>query len=331
MGTREQLLALFEENKGTYISGEDIAQRLDVSRNAVWKAVNHLRKEGYEIAAVPNKGYCLSEETDILSPQGIRKHLRSGADGLAIEVLAVTESTNTLLRERASAGAPEGTVIVANEQTRGKGRMGRDFYSPADTGVYLSLLLRPKDLATHEAVFITTMAAVAASEAIEAVSGKETRIKWVNDLYIDGKKVAGILTEASLGLESGHLDSVVLGIGINAYPPRGGFPNDLRAIAGSVFSKRRSDGKNRLAAEFLNRFIAVYAAMEEREFVDTYRAKSFVIGKEIHVVSATGERNAFALDVDEQCRLVVRYEDGTTEALSSGEIRVRVAAGEDAK
>lgn len=328
MGTKEQLLMLFEKNKGMYISGEEIARRLHVSRNAVWKAVNHLRKEGYEIAAVPNKGYCLSEETDILSPQGIRKHLLPHPIALDIEVLAETESTNTLLREKAGTGAPEGAVIIANAQTRGKGRMGRDFYSPADTGVYLSLLLRPKEMATHEAVMITTMAAVAASEAIEAVSGKETLIKWVNDLYVEGKKVAGILTEASLGLESGRLDSVVLGIGINAYPPKGGFPKEIATTAGAVFSERQSDGKNRLAAEFLNRFMSIYSAMEDKDFVRTYRAKSFVIGKDILVYSASEERKARALDVDDQCRLVVRYENGTTEALSSGEIRVRMTDAE---
>lgn len=323
MSTKEKLLALFEENKGTYFSGEEIAERLSVSRTAVWKAVNGLRSEGYEIDAVQNKGYCLSVSTDILSVQGIRKYLKPACASMELEVLPVAESTNVLLKERAGAGAKDGYVLLANSQTAGRGRLGRSFYSPGDTGVYMSLLLRPQGYSPDQAVRLTTMAAVAACEAIEEVSGKEAQIKWVNDVYMDHKKVSGILTEAAFSLEDSGLDYIVVGIGINAYPPKEGFPPELEQIAGTVFQERRSDGKNRLAAAFLNHFMDCYAAGEKMDYAKEYRARSLVIGKEIRVISPTGQKEARALDVDEECRLVVQYGDGSRETLSSGEISIR--------
>ena len=323
MGTKEKLLSLFEENRGVYFSGEEIAEKLSVSRTAVWKGVNSLRGDGYRIDAVQNKGYSLSVETDILSEQGIRKYLELVCLGLELDVMDVAGSTNTLLREKANAGAPEGRVIMANAQTEGRGRRGRNFYSPADTGIYMSLLLRPKGYSPGQAVKFTTMAAVAACEAIEKVSGRQAWIKWVNDIYMDGKKVSGILTEASFSLENNALDYIVVGIGINAYPPGDGFPSGLQEIAGAVFHERHNDGKNHLAAEFLNRFMACYYAGETTEYVKKYRERSLVIGKEIDVLSPTGRRRAVALDVDEDCQLMVRYEDGSAETLSSGEISVR--------
>lgn len=322
MGTKEKLLSLFENNKGIYLSGEEIAGKLDVSRNAIWKAVNSLRNEGYNIDALPNKGYCLSTDTDILSVQGIKKYLNESSNELVLEVLPLASSTNMLLREKANQGEEEGYCLLANAQTEGKGRRGRSFYSPADTGVYLSLLLRPKDIPPSKAVHITTMAAVAACQAIEDVAGKEASIKWVNDVFVEGRKVAGILTEASLSLESASLDYVIMGIGINAYPPEKGFPEEIKHVAGAVFDEKQSDGKNKLAAAFLNAFMELYQNKEQADYVGTYRSKSLVLGKEVVVHLPQGDRKALALDVDEDCHLVVRYEDGETEALSSGEISI---------
>ena len=323
MSTKEKLLALFEENKGTYFSGEEIAERLSLSRTAVWKAVNSLRGEGYEIDAVQNKGYCLSVGTDILSAQGIRKYLEPVCASMELEVLPVAGSTNALLKERAGAGAKDGYVLLANSQTAGRGRLGRSFYSPGDTGVYMSLLLRPRGYSPDQAVRLTTMAAVAACEAIEEVAGKPAQIKWVNDVYMDRKKVSGILTEAAFSLEDNGLDYIVVGIGINAYPPKEGFPPELTQIATTVFRERQNDGKNRLASAFLNHFMGYYAAGNNMDYAEEYRARSLVIGKEIRVISPAGQREALALDVDEECRLVVRYEDGSRETLSSGEISIR--------
>lgn len=211
MTLKDKIIELLDFNRGAYLSGEEIAAMLNVTRASVWKAVKSLQKEGYEISAVTNKGYCLSEYTDILSLPGISKYLSTEAGELCIEVHKKVDSTNTMMRQRAVSGSAEGCVIIAGEQTNGRGRFGRSFYSPSDTGIYMSLLLRPT-LTTDNSVLITTSAAVAVCEAIEKILSKTPQIKWVNDIYIDGKKVCGILTEASLGLESGMLEYVVLGI-----------------------------------------------------------------------------------------------------------------------
>ena len=323
MGTKEKLLALFEADKDKFFSGEELAARLAVSRTAVWKAVNSLRKEGYEIQAVQNKGYSLSVSTDILSIQGVEKYLNPEHSYIELEILPDIGSTNDYLREKAAQGKGEGYAVVAGAQTRGKGRTGRSFYSPADTGIYLSLLLRPKDCGPAQAVKFTTMAAVAACEAIEKVSHRSPQIKWVNDIYIDGKKVSGILTEASVSLENGSLEYVLLGIGINVYPPEKGFPQELRETAGSVFQERKSDGKNQLAAGFLNRLMDIYTKEETGEYAEEYRKRSMVLGKRIQILTPEGEKGARALEIDKDCRLLVEYEDGNRELLRAGEIRIR--------
>lgn len=323
MGTKEKLLALFEADKGKFFSGEELAARLAVSRTAVWKAVNSLRKEGYEIQAVQNKGYSLSVSTDILSSQGVEKYLNPEHSYIELEILPDIGSTNDYLREKAAQGKGEGYAVVAGAQTRGKGRTGRSFYSPADTGIYLSLLLRPKDCGPAQAVKFTTMAAVAACEAIEKVSHRSPQIKWVNDIYIDGKKVSGILTEASVSLENGSLEYVLLGIGINVYPPEKGFPQELRETAGSVFQERKSDGKNQLTAGFLNRLMEIYTKEETGEYAEEYRKRSMVLGKRIQILTPEGEKGARALEIDKDCRLLVEYEDGNRELLRAGEIRIR--------
>lgn len=323
MGTKEKLLALFEADKGKFFSGEELAARLAVSRTAVWKAVNSLRKEGYEIQAVQNKGYSLSVSTDILSIQGVEKYLNPEHSYIELEILPDIGSTNDYLREKVAQGKGEGYAVVAGAQTRGKGRTGRSFYSPADTGIYLSLLLRPKDCGPAQAVKFTTMAAVAACEAIEKVSHRSPQIKWVNDIYIDGKKVSGILTEASVSLENGSLEYVLLGIGINVYPPEKGFPQELRETAGSVFQERKSDGKNQLAAGFLNRLMDIYTKEETGEYAEEYRKRSMVLGKRIQILTPEGEKGARALEIDKDCRLLVEYEDGNRELLRAGEIRIR--------
>lgn len=322
MATKEMLLSLLESRKGEYISGEEIARTLNKSRTAIWKAVNALRSAGYAIDAAQNRGYCLDVHTDILSVTGIQKLLSNKYPEVTPEVVPCTASTNALLRDRANIGAEEGLVILANEQTKGRGRLGRDFYSPPDTGIYMSLLLRPKGLLPSQAVQITTMAAVAACQAIAEVSGKEAEIKWVNDIFLKGKKVCGILTEASFHLESGSLEYIILGIGFNVYPPAGGFPENICEIADAILRNQTDGGKNLLAASFLNHFLDIYRTDKNREYAAEYRRRSFVIGHAIRIITPDGERDAYALDVDKDCRLIVRYMDGTVDRLSSAEISV---------
>lgn len=324
MTTKERLLELLERGREEYLSGEELAKMLEVSRAAVWKAVKSLQQEGYSIDAVTNRGYRLGRGGDLLSAPGIRKYLKPEYRALPITVVEETVSTNTALRNLAESGAPEGSVYLAGCQTGGKGRMGRSFYSPGGTGLYLSLLLRPVSWEPARAAQLTAAAAAAMSESIRAVTGKESGIKWVNDLLLDGKKVCGILTEAAFSMESGVLEYAVVGLGVNVYIPEGGFPEELAPIAGALLETKGEDVKNALAGEFLNRFLDSYHHPEARGFLETYRARSIAVGREVTVLSARKERRALAYGVDDNCRLLVRYEDGSEEALSYGEIRVKI-------
>lgn len=326
MTTKEKLLALLEDSKGTFFSGEEIARTLQVSRAAVWKAVNALREDGYTIDAATNKGYRLSPDSDILSPQGIRRFLKPEYRDLDLTVLPTAPSTNALVREKANQGRPEGCVIIACEQTDGRGRYGRQFFSPVDSGVYLSLLLRPTAYSPQQATCLTAAAAAAMCQAIEAVTGQQPGIKWVNDIFLHGKKVCGILTEAAVGLETGTLNYMVLGAGVNLYPPAEGFPEEIQPIAGSVLERSCPEAKNRLVGEFLNRFWDFYAHPECRTYLEDYRARSLAIGRNVTVLSAGKAVSAYAYGIDDDFRLLVRYENGDTEALSYGEIRIQLDA-----
>lgn len=323
MTIKENLLVLFESERGVYFSGEEIAKRLSVSRAAVWKAVKSLQNDGYVIDAVPSRGYCLAGDTDILSVQGIQKYLLPQYDILKLHTLTETTSTNTLVREQASLGASEGYIVVAGKQTGGRGRRGRSFYSPSGSGIYLSLLLRPCGYSPMQAVRLTTMAAVAMCETLDTETGTDAKIKWVNDIFVNEKKVCGILTEAAMGLENESLEYAVLGVGLNVYPPEGGFPKELEQIAGTVYDSPHPDAKNRLTAGFLNHFMAYYSDLGQTAYSEKYRSKSFVIGREVNVLRAEQSQPATVLGIDDECRLLVRYKDGREEALSSGEISIR--------
>lgn len=325
MTTKEKLLALLEDSKGTFFSGEEIARTLQVSRAAVWKAVSALREDGYTIDAATNKGYRLSPDSDILSPQGIRRFLKPEYRDLDLTVLPTAPSTNALVREKANQGCPEGCIIIACEQTAGRGRYGRQFFSPVDSGVYLSLLLRPTAYSPQQATCLTAAAAAAMCQAIEEVTGQQPGIKWVNDIFLHGKKVCGILTEAAVGLETGTLNYMVLGAGVNLYPPAEGFPEEIQPIAGSVLERSCPEAKNRLVGEFLNRFWDFYTHPECRTYLEDYRSRSLAIGQNVTVLSAGRAVSACAYGIDDDFRLLVRYDSGKTEALSYGEIRIQLA------
>lgn len=307
-------------------AGEEIARTLQISRAAVWKAVNALREDGYTIDAVTNKGYRLSPDSDILSPQGIRRFLKPEYRDLNLTVLPTVPSTNALVREQANQGCPEGCVIIACEQTAGRGRYGRQFFSPADTGVYLSLLLHPTAYSPQQATCLTAAAAAAMCQAMEAVTGQHPGIKWVNDIFLHGKKVCGILTEAAMGLETGTLNYMVLGAGVNLYQPPGGFPEEIQPIAGALLEHSTPEAKNQLVGEFLNRFWEFYTHPECKEYLEDYRARSLAIGRNVTVLSAGQKVSAYAYGIDDDFRLLVRYGSGETEALSYGEIRIQLDA-----
>ena len=323
MTVQDHLRTLLESNKSVFLSGEEIARRLGVSRNAVWKAIKALQAGGYPIQAVQNRGYCLAASSDVLSESGIRQYLTPDAQSLDLNVFDSVDSTNLVLRKLANEGAAEGTVVIAAEQTGGRGRKGRNFYSPQGTGVYVSLLLKPK-IAPDDATLITTTAAVAVCEAVETLSGESASIKWVNDVFMRGKKICGILTEGSFDMESGQFEYAILGTGINVFSPEGGFPPEIREIAGSVLTSPAPDGKNRMIAEYLNRFLPLYRTLGSAETNAEYRKRSFVLGRMVNVLAADQTTPARAIDVDDHCRLIVEYADGSRSALSSGEISVKL-------
>ena len=321
--TKEDLLTLLWQNADAYISGEELARRLSVSRTAVWKAIGQLREAGYNIESVSNRGYRLLSESDVLSEEGIRRHLKH--QELELQVYKTITSTNTVLKALAAEGAPAGLALIAGEQTAGRGRMGRNFYSPADSGLYLSLLLRP-NVSAVEATRLTACAAVAVAETIEELSGRPAQIKWVNDIFVDGRKVCGILTEASVDCENGMMHYVIIGLGVNTRVPAGDFPEELKGIAGAAFDADSiPELRCRLAAGILDR-LATYTQNPGAPLVfEGYRSRSLVLGKQINILAPGRDPvPAEVLDLEEDYALLVRLPDGSTTRLNSGEVSIRV-------
>lgn len=255
------------------------------------------------------------------SAEAIERFLPSACP-FRITVVDESESTNSAVKALAEGGEPEGYVLIADLQTHGKGRLGRSFYSPAGTGLYLSVLLRP-DLPALRAVGVTTVAAVAASRAVKRVFDADVGIKWVNDLYLDGCKVCGILTESSVDFETGRLQYAVCGIGFNVFPPPGGFPPEMEAIAGVLSDSFDRTARARLAAAFLSEF---YSALQEDKVsvMEEYRHRSILMGRSVVSLGNAFPGTATVLGVDDDGGLIVRLSDGTEKTLSSGEVSVRL-------
>ena len=251
----------------------------------------------------------------------VSAHLRHSLPDIVL--YDITDSTNTRCKALAEAGAAEGTLVIAGGQTAGRGRMGRTFFSPENTGLYMSLVLRPA-ISPEEALSITTCAAVCVSEAIETLSGRAAGIKWVNDVYLEGKKVCGILTEAAFATAGNALRYAVLGIGVNITAPDGNFPPELASIAASVFGDSLSeDLRPRLAAEIVNRFFDWYPRLTEKPFYEGYRNRLFLRNHPVQVLWGGHTGSGVCLDVDRDFRLVVQMDDGTLQHISSGEVSVK--------
>lgn len=353
--TKENILSVLEEKKGQTISGEELAARLCVSRSAVWKAMRELREAGYPIEASTRTGYCLRKSSDILSRAGILAALGTDAEAVGKELFYYDKlpSTNRLAKQLAVVEGLRKAIVVADSQQEGRGRYSHVFFSPAGTGLYLSFLLEAQTLPFHTPSFLTIYAAVVVCETIEALTGLSPAIKWVNDLYLGGKKICGILTEASADVETGQLQWVVCGIGVNVREPAGGFPENLPR-AGALYGSggRQVSGmkektecaaapqpvsRNQLIAEIIRRFQKglcpegrqAAKPRSQAEILQAYRNRSFVLGREIEVLDLS-ERlvcRATALDLDEEGHLIVRKANGTKETLSTGEVHVRPEMG----
>ena len=260
-----------------------------------------------------------------LSADAIKNEMNRYQDIFHFHILETVDSTNDEAKKIAARQKAEGCVILAECQTRGKGRQGRSFYSPRGTGIYMSLILDPSREQSRPAL-ITTAAAVAVSEAIEEVTGKRTGIKWVNDVFADGKKVCGILTEGAFDGQSERLKYAVLGIGINVCPPETGFPDELSDIANYVCDTGDMQTRNRLIGKILENFWGYYKNLPEKAFYQAYKERSILMGKTVKLLTEKGEGQGTVLDIDPEFALIVRDEQGRIRRLSSGEVRVKLPA-----
>ena len=329
MKTKEAVLLYLQENSGEPISGEKMALALNKSRTSIWKAIQSLKKEGYAIDSSTNKGYTLSENNDVLSEQQINQELIQQHHPIdwVIQTMESTTSTNDLAKLYANQNSTTPAIFISEEQTAGRGRLGRTFVSPAKSGLYISLCLFPT-VALEDLSLITCATAVACVETLEELTGKSLNIKWVNDLFCQDKKVGGILTEVISDFESQQVQALIVGIGINLIDSPQSFPEELHSIVGSIFSSKEeyndsSFNRNHFIAQFLEKWTFYYQNLSKREFISTYKEHSNVIGKFVNVFEGSQTYSAYAKDIDENGHLVVEKEDNSLYTLSYGEVSIR--------
>ena len=311
--SRQDVLALLREQEGAFVSGEEISHRLGLSRAAIWKAVDALRRKGYTVEARTGRGYRLLDAPDVLTEPEIRRFLGETVRvGRTLVCLAEVDSTNLRARQLAAEGAADGTVVVADCQTAGRGRLGRSFQSPGGQGIYLTALLRP-DLPPERLSPVTAMAGVAVCRAVERLCGVSPGLKWPNDPVLDGKKLCGILTELSLEGETARVQELVLGIGINVSQRPEDFTPEVREIATSL-------------VQALGHAVSrpALAAGETGPYLAEYRRRCVNLGRTVRLLRPDGGgETAEALDIDEEFGLVVRRPDGAVKTVRSGEVSVR--------
>ncbi len=325
MTTKDYVLYALKK-AGGFVSGGEISETLGISRAAVHTAVKALRNDGYRIASSTNKGYRLAQSEERL----VLGELLPGIGlerGRGVTVLDCVDSTNTYLRRLCASGhAAVGDCVIADEQTGGKGRLGRKFESQKGVGLYFSVRLEPKNVSPAELAEITAWGAVATAKAIEESCGIVCGIKWVNDLVCGNRKVCGILTEMSVEGETGRIDSVIMGIGINVNHMAGDFSPEVEPIAVSL---RQITGKRQSRLKLCAALIRQIDRMREefpqgRERVlAEYRARCSVIGKTVWVEKGGERQEAKALGIDDRFGLEVEYAGGTREILRGGEVSVR--------
>lgn len=325
--SKQTVLELLRRREGAFLSGEEISRRLGLSRAAVWKAVDALRREGYTVEARTGLGYRLAGAPDALTEPEIRRFLPpTEVVGRKLVCLSEVDSTNTRAKESAMAGEPEGLVVVADCQTAGRGRMGRSFQSPPGKGIYLTALLRPH-LPPERLMCVTAMAGVSVCGAVEEVCGLSPGLKWPNDPVLNGRKLCGILTELSLEAETGSLQYLVVGIGINVLHTPEDFSPEVAAIATSVAAELGHPvSRPALAAALIARLDRLRTALvsgDTEDYLAEYRRRCVNLGKRVRLLSPGGEARGEALDVDREFGLVVRRDDGTVTTVRSGEVSVR--------
>lgn len=319
---KTEILRYLKEADG-YISGQELCERFQVSRTAVWKVVRQLEAEGYEIEAVRNRGYRLKTAGDILSQAEILSSIRGSWAGREILYLDEVDSTNTAAKKAAENGAVHGTLVVSERQTGGKGRRGRAWDSPRGTGIFMTLILRPNMAPVH-ASMLTLVAALAVADGIRECTGAESLIKWPNDIVMSGKKVCGILTEMSADPDC--INYVAVGIGINVNMEE--FPEEIRGVAASIFTETGKKTKRSLLISAVmaafERYYEVFMKTTDMSgLLKDYNGKLANCGRTVRVLDPAGEYSGTAIGIDREGELLVEMEDTTVRRVLSGEVSVR--------
>ena len=311
MLVKDEVLQVLLSRKGECVSGQEIADSLSCSRMAVSKAVSQLQDDGFQISTQKGSGYVL-DRADVLSPAVLSALF-------PIPVYAVRETSSTMIeaKDLLNKGVDAPFAVIAGRQDGGRGRLGRSFFSP-EGGVYFSIVIPGRDIPSPD--LLTISASLAASRAIERLTGFTTAIKWVNDIYINGKKVVGILTEGIVDMELSGLDKAIVGIGVNLSGNSSDIPYEIRDKMAFIYETGKSPvTRGELAAAITKELFA----LQGTRFIDEYRAKCFVIGLDVTVIKAGRERNGHAYGLDDNGHLLIEYPGGEKEALSSGEVSIR--------
>ncbi|MGE8204307.1 biotin--[acetyl-CoA-carboxylase] ligase [Heyndrickxia sp. NPDC080065] len=322
--TRKRLLEAFTAASGEFLSGQALADILGCSRTAVWKHIEELRKEGFELEAVRKKGYRIVSTMDRVTENEIRLGLNTNLLGNMIYYLESTDSTQKVAHQLSQEGCPEGTLVIAEEQTNGRGRLTRQWHSPKYTGVWMSLVLRPK-LPPQKAPQFTLIAAIAVVQAIEELISVIPEIKWPNDILINGKKVTGILTE--LQADSDKIHSIIIGIGINVNQAETDFPDELRSIATSLAIESGNKlSRSTLIQHILANLEKYYEIYMERGFAPLkilWESYAISIGKEIIARTVTGSISGRAIGISDEGVLKIQDSNGVIHDIYSADIEVK--------
>lgn len=319
---KSEILSILRAADG-YFSGQQLCEKMGVSRTAVWKAIHELKEEGYKIEAVRNRGYCLVEDADVITQAELKSMLHCQWIGDRLEYFDETDSTNTRARKQAEQDAPHGTLVVADSQLAGKGRRGRQWASPKGVGIWMSVILRPS-LPPMRASMLTLVAGMAVVRGIKSVTGLSPMIKWPNDVVAGGKKISGILTEMST--EDECIRYVITGIGINVNNEE--FPGDLSATATSLKLEKGEDIRRspvigavaEAFEEYYGRFMETCDMSLLRE---EYNRELANAGRGVTVLDPRGNYEGTALGIDDEGSLLVEKRDKTVAAVISGEVSVR--------
>lgn len=322
MSTRENLLQYLKEKRGEWLSGESLSNRLRVSRAAVWKHIRKLREEGYTVESSSRKGYLLSKVPDLLLPDEIREGLDTTIFGRR-EIFYHRETDSTSMRAKylAAKGAPEGTMVVAEKQTSGRGRRGRRWFSPAGDGIYASIILRPST-PPAEASRITLMASVAAADALISLTQLKVRIKWPNDILVNGKKMAGILTEISTGME--EIDYIILGIGINVNTLPENFPDEIKEKATSILIETgKSFSRVEVIRSYLKWCERYYDLLKKGRFepvIGRWKELADIVGRRVTIYVMNRRYSGKVLNIDDDGTLILKDNQEKFHKILSGDV-----------